>query len=99
MYKNITVGADPELFLKNNNGHFVSSVGKIGGSKEEPRKIDADGSSVQEDNVAVEYNIAPSRTKDEFIENNLKVLKYLESYVGDLGLKFSFDAAALFPAE
>jgi hypothetical protein len=99
MYQNITVGADPELFLKNNNGHFVSSVGKIGGSKEEPRKIYEDGSSVQEDNVAVEYNIAPAKTKEEFINNNIKVLEYLEGYVGNLGLKFSFDAAALFPPE
>lgn len=98
MYTNVTVGADPEFFLKDkSNGHLVSAIDKIGGSKEHPRKIDEYGSCVQEDNVAVEYNIPPATTKEQFVESNFRVLKYLEDYVGKLGLEFSNDAAALFP--
>lgn len=54
----ISFGCDPELFLKNSSGKFISSIGLVGGSKEDPRPI-GNGCFVQEDNVAVEFNIPP----------------------------------------
>lgn len=99
IYRDVLIGADPELFLKESNGHFVSSIDKIGGTKYDPRPIDEFGNSVQEDNVAVEYNITPAKTRDAFIFSNQKVLSYLEEHVKKLGLSFAKDAAAFFPDE
>ena len=99
VYRDVSIGADPELFLKGSNGHFVSSIDKIGGTKHAPRPIDDLGNSVQEDNVAVEYNITPAKSRDAFIASNQKVLSYLSGYVKQLGLSFAQDAAAFFPDE
>ena len=65
---NITFGADPEVFLHNGT-KFISSVGKVGGSKEHPLRI-LGGFCLQEDNVSVEFNIPPVKTADEFVMAN-----------------------------
>lgn len=54
----IKIGFDPEVFLVDNNGKFISAVGLVGGSKTEPKDIGS-GHYVQEDNVAVEFNTPP----------------------------------------
>lgn len=62
----ITIGTDPELFLYDHKeGRLKSAVGLIGGTKEQPRKLGTEY-FVQEDNVAVEFNIPPCSTADEF---------------------------------
>lgn len=53
----ITIGADPEIFLKNSSG-YVPAIGLVGGTKEEPKQI-TKNTWVQEDNVMLEFNIAP----------------------------------------
>ena len=65
----ITVGSDPELFVLKNN-KIVSAIGMVGGTKTAPRCL-GDGFYIQEDNVAVEFNIPPANTRDEFISNIL----------------------------
>jgi hypothetical protein len=60
----ITVGADPELFLKK-GGEFISGDAVPCGSKEKPRKTPH--GAVQNDGTALELNIPPSSTKAEFI--------------------------------
>jgi hypothetical protein len=64
--KNITIGTDPEAFLQDSSGRFISSIGKVGGTKAEPRRID-ETLSVQEDNVAVEFNTPPAKSRQEFV--------------------------------
>lgn len=61
MNKNlIKIGSDVELFLQDKDtGKFLSGVGLIGGSKEDPRPLDEEGCCIQEDNVALEYNVPP----------------------------------------
>lgn len=98
-YKNIRFGADPELFLLDKTGELRSAIGLIGGSKEHPRKLDELGNAVQEDNVAVEFNIAPARTKQEFVGNISHVMGYLSKYVGDLNLTLAVIPAAIFPTK
>lgn len=93
---NVTVGADPEVFLVNQDGKFISGVGKIGGTKLKPKPISALGHYVQEDNVAIEYNIPPAKTKEEFVIANTFVLKYLDVKMKKLGLSLKLDASALF---
>lgn len=80
-YTNVMRGADPELFLIDRNNQPVTSVGRIGGTKQDPRPIDGLGSAVQEDNVAVEFNIIPAADKETFINNIQMVLAYLEEEV------------------
>lgn len=98
-YDHIYIGADPELFLVNNHGSFVSAIDKFGGTKAEPKKIDDLGTAVQEDNVAVEYNIIPSATQEEFVQNNFIAIKYIEDRAAELGLRTSFVASAKFSEE
>lgn len=67
-----TIGSDPEFFVKDRNGNVVSAIGLFGGTKEEPKpllKEMGDGFCVQEDNVAVEFNIPPSSNRESFIKN------------------------------
>jgi hypothetical protein len=85
-----SLGADPELFMKDANDAFFSAIGIVGGTKMMPRKLDGlpDGFAVQEDNVAVEYNIPPSATKDQFIQNIGQAMSYLSDEVSKRGLYF-----------
>ena len=96
----VTFGADPELFLKNvDNGHFVSAVGRIGGTKQEPKPLPVLGSAVQEDNVAIEFNIAPVVTKQGFVHSLIKTIEYLQAEVAKQKLTLVCEASAMFPAE
>jgi hypothetical protein len=84
----ITIGADPEVFLKDKDGVHRSSIGKIGGSKELPQAMKGlpEGFYVQEDNVAAEFNIPPSTTAVAFSANIARGLKYLEKLAKKNGL-------------
>lgn len=76
--KNITIGADPELFVKSTlTGKFVSAEGRIGGTKQKPIPISSEGHAIQEDNVMVEFNIPPCETEEEF----LSALEYVEEFL------------------
>lgn len=91
----LTIGADPELFLVDVAGNFISAVGKVGGSKHRPRSI-GQGCAVQEDNVAVEYNIAPAKTVDEFLRYNSYALNTIAKEMADKGLFLSITASKVF---
>lgn len=73
----LTFGADPELFIINPDGEFVSAHGMIPGDKENPYKVD--GGAVQVDGMAAEFNIDPVTTYKEFKDNIVKVRKQLKS--------------------
>lgn len=91
--KNITIGTDPEMFLKK-DGVIISAVGKIGGSKHDPLPISDNGHFIQEDNVAIEYNIPPCKTKEEFIYHNNFVKDYLDGVVTAMGCELDYSASA-----
>lgn len=91
----ITIGADPELFLVTPNGKFISAIGLIGGTKAMPRGIEK-GCAVQEDNVAVEFNIPPATSVDEFIGSINHALEYLTNHVVEKGLLLSVTASKVF---
>lgn len=94
--RTLTIGADPELFLVDpNSGKFISSIDRIGGTKDQPFSIDG-GCAVQEDNVAVEFNIPPSKTVQEFIDSCDNALNYLTWAAGNQGLNLMVVPSAKF---
>lgn len=94
------IGSDPELFLKRDGG-YVSAIGLIGGSKDHPKPVKELGKGfyVQEDNVAVEYNIPACVSPNSWRTSHMKMLGYLRELVGKKGLELSIDASASFPKE
>ena len=86
---NITLGSDPEIFICNDT-EIVSAEGLTnGGTKHDPKPISDKGHFIQEDGIALEYNIPPSKDVKEFIENHEFVQDYLEILIGAHGFKFS----------
>ncbi len=86
MYKlPVLVGADPELFMQNpNSGEFISAsdydcLAKIPGTKHEPFKVPF--GAVQIDGTALEFNIDPAKTVDEFVGYIRSVRKSLTEMV------------------
>ncbi len=92
------LGADPEIFLKDASNAFISAIGKIGGSKQFPRPLPiGDGFAVQEDNVALEYNIPPAEDARQFSNNIEMAMQFLSNEVQQYGLKFANECAVSFP--
>ena len=59
-----TFGCDPELFVVDGDGEFVTAEGLIPGTKEDPYKVN--GGAVQVDGMAAEFNIDPVSTFEDF---------------------------------
>lgn len=93
MIRNITIGADPELFIINEKtGKVVSSVGLIPGKKGDPWVSDdmPTGFGLETDNILAEFNIPPVRDKESFINNIEYMKEYIKKFVKekdpDLGI-------------
>lgn len=76
------IGSDPELFVVDGNGAFISGHHFPCGTKEEPRKTTH--GAVQVDGIALEFNTVPSATKDDFIKNFKAVLSDLNAIVEEI---------------
>lgn len=85
---NVTLGSDPEIFICDDN-EIVSAEGLTNGTKQDPVPISAKGHMIQEDGIALEYNIPPSSTVEEFIDNHKFVQEYLNILITAHGYKFS----------
>lgn len=86
---NISLGADPEMFLfSEKDNKYVPVCGLVGGTKDKPLPITDNGHSLQEDNCMIEYTIPPCKTKEKFIKNITFVKDYInETTLKPLGLK------------
>lgn len=91
--KNITLGTDPELFLQKDN-KIISAIGKIGGSKSEPQPISDNGHFIQEDNVAIEYNIPACKTIEDWVFHHNFVKDYLEVLASGMGCTLAIQPIA-----
>lgn len=81
---NVTIGADPELFLINSKtGKVVSSIGIIPGEKGEPYRSDdmPEGYGLEIDNILAEFNIPPVMTKEGFIEAMTYMKNYIKKFI------------------
>ena len=90
----ITVGADPEVFLQDLMGEVRSAIGHIGGTKNNPRKTK--NGTVQEDNVAAEFNISPASSAQVFADNIAGGLDDINELIANRGLMLSEKASAIF---
>lgn len=68
-------GCDPELFVKNEKGVYVTAEGLIPGTKDSPFKVDR--GAVQVDGMAAEFNIDPAESFDQWNDNISTVLEQL----------------------
>lgn len=76
----ILVGCDPEVFVKQ-NGVFKSAFGLIHGDKKNPQKVNK--GAVQVDGMALEFNIDPAASEDEFCINVQDVFNTMKLMVPD----------------
>lgn len=67
----VIIGTDPEAFIKVGNDN-ISAHDIFPGTKKEPYKVDC--GAVQVDGTAVEFNIDPASSEDQFF-NNIRVVK------------------------
>jgi hypothetical protein len=85
----VTVGADPEVWLVDTSlGKIVPSCGLVGGTKDRPlplKKGLAKGFAVQEDNVAVEFNIPPAHNLEQWVTYIQTGLTSLKEYLAAKG--------------
>lgn len=81
MTMKILLGADPELFVTNAEGKPRSAHGLVPGTKEEPYKVNK--GAVQVDGMALEFNIDPAATEQEFVDNIAEVMRNLRALVSD----------------
>lgn len=80
MTPKILVGADPELFMRHpDSGSFVSAHDRVPGTKIKPYKVEH--GAIQIDGTALEFNIDPASTCEEFVRNIKAVRKSLEGFV------------------
>jgi hypothetical protein len=88
-----SIGCDPEFFLKKNQ-KYISAIGMIGGTKEQPRPLARKGCAVQEDNVSVEFNIPACDDIISFKDNIKYVLDTMKRRLR--GFEFSTESAVYF---
>lgn len=84
---NITIGADPELFIINSKtGKVVSSIGLIPGVKGEPYVGEdmPNGFGLETDNILAEFNIPPVKDCANFINNILYMQDYIRKFVKNI---------------
>jgi hypothetical protein len=99
---NILVGCDPEVFVKQ-NGEFVSAHDLIPGDKKNPFPVSK--GAVQVDGMALEFNISPASSADEFCINVEEVFAALKAMVPEYQVvatpvaDFSAEHMAMQPAE
>lgn len=91
------LGCDPEVFLFNTKDNkFISSIGLIGGSKDNPMPIDQWGNAVQEDNVTVEFNTPPCYTVEDFKQHINRNKDWIRKRAAELGLELMIKPSAVF---
>lgn len=97
MIVDYTIGADPELFIVNEEtGKVVSAVGLIPGEKGNPWVGEdmPNGFGLETDNILAEFNIPPVKSKEAFV-NNIEYMKdYIDKYVKEKDPKLGILCAA-----
>ena len=91
----IRLGCDPELFAKLGD-EYIPAAGLIPGNKKDPYKVER--GAIQVDGCALEFNIDPVETLEEWDKNISVVLTQLEEEVrkNDRDFTLSFTPVVLF---
>lgn len=101
MYNLLMVGADIEVFLRDiQTTKLTPAIGKVGGTKEKPRKILGDEwSALQEDNVMLEFNINPAANETQWRNNINKVMVYIVEEMREKGLMIDISPSVIFDSK
>lgn len=93
------LGSDPEVFLQDVKENPISSIGYINADKWHPMQIPdmAEGFTLQEDNVTLEYGIPPASSADEYVAHIQAVMQKSLEYLPNLS--FSKLSCIVFPKE
>lgn len=94
---NITLGADPECFIVNEEtGKVVSSIGIIPGEKGDPWRSEdmPEGYGIEIDNILAEFNIPPAKDKKSFVESLEYMKQYLINFVKKVNPKYTIKCSA-----
>lgn len=82
--RELKFGCDPEVFLRDKwTKDFVSAFGLFPGTKKNPYPLDR--GAVQVDGMALEFNIIPASTKEEFVRNIIAVKSQITEMVDKVG--------------
>lgn len=94
-----TFGTDPEFLVKGPDGELAHLCGKIGGTKEKPKPIPGmpEGFAVQEDNVSVEFNVAPQTDARVMMRFATKMVEIISSKLFPEGYTPAIQCVGKFP--
>lgn len=94
----LKIGMDAELFLQNKDGSFETAIGKFGGTKARPKKMNdmPRGFYIQEDNVAAEFNIPAASTPESFVDYTLQAVDWIAKKAQGMGYDLAFTDTAVF---
>ena len=84
---NVTIGADPELFIINEKTkRVVSSIGIIPGEKGNPYVAEdmPSGFGLETDNIVAEFNIPPAKDRLSFVTNIEYMKDYINKFVNNI---------------
>lgn len=85
--RNVTIGADPELFIINEKTKkVVSAVGLIPGEKGNPWRSEdmPEGFGLETDNILAEFNIPPVKDEINFVNNIIYMQEYINKFVKNI---------------
>ena len=96
MINGITIGADPELFIVDNNNKVISAVGLIPGEKGKPYVADdmPKGFGMEIDNILGEFNIPPVKLKSGFVNNINYMKNYIDNFVKQINPNYGIQCIA-----
>ena len=92
----LLIGADPEMFMTNEQGLVRNAHGVIPGTKEAPHSIP--GGAIQVDGLALEVNIDPVETPKDFARNVTLVLGGLQANLPE-NYGYELKSHHIFPKE
>lgn len=84
LFKNCTIGSDPELFIINTKtGKVVSSIGIIPGEKDNAFREETwpKGFGLEIDNILAEFNIPAVKTQKAWVKNMNFMKEYIREFV------------------
>lgn len=97
LLRNVTIGADPELFIiDKTTGKVVSSIGLIPGVKGDPYVAEdmPKGFGLETDNILAEFNIPPVKDCASFITNIQYMHDYIRKYVQNINPNYDIKCSA-----
>jgi hypothetical protein len=96
---NITIGADPEFFLRDKKTKkFTSAHDIVPGTKSKPHPMKR-GGFIQADGTAVEFNIPPAKTGEQFAKYIGEALEDIKEFVDTKKFDFVFNPSVTFDKE